>query len=279
MALDLTCVGVATEPTSHTYAERDVILYALGVGAKRDELDYLYEGRGPKVLPTFAVIPSFPAVIRATERAGITVDKVVHGHQKVTLRAPLAPRGTLSTTATITAIYDMKRMAQAVVRTETRDESGAHLFDTEWGIIVLGEGGFGGDAPPGREGAAPSRPADLRVEEKTTPEQALLYRLSGDTNPLHADPEFSLVRERFNGSPILHGLCTYGFMTRALVRGLCAGDASRLERVSARFTKPVWPGDTLITEAWVEGPMVYVRTSTAERGEAVLSHGRATIAP
>ncbi len=278
MALDLTCVGVATEPTSHAYAERDVILYALGVGAKRDELDYLYEGRGPKVLPTFAVIPSFPAVIRATDRAGVTVDKVVHGHQKVTLHAPLAPSGTLSTTATIAAIYDMKRMAQVVVRTETRDDAGRHVFDTEWGIIVLGEGGFGGEPPPGREASAPSRPADFRVEEKTSPEQALLYRLSGDLNPLHADPDFSLVRERFQGAPILHGLCSYGFMTRALVRSACGGDASRLRSVSARFTKPVWPGDTLITEGWIEASQIYVRSSTAERGEAVLSHGRAELA-
>jgi acyl dehydratase len=279
MALDLSRVGLPTEPTAFTYASKDVALYALGIGAKRDELDYVYEGRGPKVLPSFAVIPSFPAVIRATDRAGVSIEKVVHGHQKVTLHAPIAPEGTLSTTATIAAIYDMKRMAQVVVHTETRDAAGTHLFDTEWGIIVLGEGGFNGEPPPGREGSAPSRPADVRVEEKTTPEQALLYRLSGDLNPLHADPDFSLVRERFNGTPILHGLCSYGFMTRALVRTLCNGDASRLRSVSARFTKPVWPGDTLVTEAWLEGATVYVRSTTLERGEAVLSHGRASISP
>ncbi len=279
MALDLTCVGLPTEPTAYDYTSKDVCLYALGVGAKRDELDYLYEGRGPKVLPTFAVIPSFPAVIRATDRAGVAIDRVVHGHQKVTLQGLIPPAGSLSTTATIAAIYDMKRMAQVVVHTETRDASGAHLFDTEWGIIVLGEGGFGGEPPPGREGSAPSRPADIRVEEKTTAEQALLYRLSGDTNPLHADPDFSLVRERFNGTPILHGLCSYGFMTRALVRSACGGEASRLKSVSARFTKPVWPGDTLVTEAWIEGSLVYARSSTLERGEAVLSHCRATINP
>ncbi len=277
MALDLTCVGLATEPTTHAYTWRDVALYALGVGAKRDELDYLYEGRGPKVLPSYAVVPAYPAVLRATERAGVGFDKVVHGHQRVTLHAPLAPSGTLRTTAKIAAVYDMKRMAQVVVHTETRDEAGAHLFDTEWGIVVLGEGGWGGEAPPGREGSAPSRPADLRVEEKTSPEQALLYRLSGDLNPLHADPEFPLVKERFRGEPILHGLCSYGFLTRAIAKGACGGDASRIRTLSARFTKPVWPGDTLVTEAWVEGSKVYARTSTLERGEAALSHARAEI--
>ncbi len=276
MALDLTSVDRRTEPTSFTYTSKDAILYALGVGATRDELDYLYEGRGPKVLPSFAVIPAFPALMRATDGAGVTVDRVVHGHQKVTVHAPIAPEGTLLTTAVVEAIYDMKRMAQVVVRTETRDAAGTHLFDTEWGILVLGEGGFGGEAPPGREGTAPSRAADFRFEEKTSPEQALLYRLSGDLNPLHADPDFSLVKDRF-GTPILHGLCTYGYMTRAVVKGACQGDAAKIRSLTARFSKPVWPGDTLITEGWIEGSTVYLRTTTRERGEAVLTQARAEI--
>lgn len=276
MALDLTSVDRRTEPTSFSYTSKDAILYALGVGATRDELDYLYEGRGPKVLPSFAVIPAFPALMRATDGAGVTVDRVVHGHQKVTVHAPIAPEGTLLTTAVVEAIYDMKRMAQVVVRTETRDTAGTHLFDTEWGILVLGEGGFGGEAPPGREGTAPSRAADFRFEEKTSPEQALLYRLSGDLNPLHADPDFSLVKDRF-GTPILHGLCTYGYMTRAVVKGACQGDAAKIRSLTARFSKPVWPGDTLITEGWIEGSTVYLRTTTRERGEAVLTQARAEI--
>ena len=276
MALDLTSVDRRTEPTSFTYTSKDAILYALGVGATRDELDYLYEGRGPKVLPSFAVIPAFPALMRATDGAGVTIDRVVHGHQKVTVHAPIAPEGTLLTTAVVEAIYDMKRMAQVVVRTETRDAAGTHLFDTEWGILVLGEGGFGGEAPPGREGTAPSRAADFRFEEKTSPEQALLYRLSGDLNPLHADPDFSLVKDRF-GTPILHGLCTYGYMTRAVVKGACQGDAAKIRSLTARFSKPVWPGDTLITEGWIEGSTVYLRTTTRERGEAVLTQARAEI--
>jgi acyl dehydratase len=277
MALDLTRIGITTPPTTHTYSWRDVACYALGVGAKRDELNYLYEARGPHVLPTYAVVPAYTALLKAMEGANITFDRVVHGHQKVSLHKPIAPNATLSTTATITAIYDMKKMAQVVVQTETRDAANTHLFDTEWGIIVLGEGGWGGEAPPGRENSPPSRPVDFRIEETTSPEQALLYRLSGDLNPLHADPEFALVRERFDGRPILHGLCSYGFMARAVARACCGGDASRISQFSARFTKPVWPGDTLVTEGWIENTQVFVRTVTRERGEAVLSHGRATI--
>ena len=277
MALDLSCVGVTTEPTRHAYAWKDVALYALGVGATRDELDYLYEGRGPKVLPSFAVIPAWAALLRAMAGAGVTFDNVVHGHQKVTVKGPLAPAATLLTTARVEAVYDMKKMAQVVVRTETRDEDGAHRFDTEWGIIVLGEGGWGGEAPPAREGSIPNRPADFRVEAKTSPEQALLYRLMGDGNPLHADPDFALVKDRFGGRPILHGLCTYGYMTRAVAQAVCGGDATRIRHLSARFTKPVWPGDTLVTEGWVEGPNVRLRTTTLERGEAVLSHCAAEV--
>ncbi len=276
MALDPACVGLSTEPTAYSYTSRDTILYALGIGAKRDELDYLYEGRGPKVFPTFAVIPAYPALMAAMERTGGSWDKVVHGHQKVTLHASIPPQGKLFTTATVKAAYDLRRMAQVVTETRTTDENGTHLFDTEWSILFLGEGGWGGDPPPGRETTTPTRPADFRIEETTLPEQALLYRLMGDGNPLHADPDFQLVA-RFKGVPILHGLCTYGFMARAVAHGACGGDASRIKHVGARFSKPVWPGDTLITEGWVEGHRVWVRTSTRESNEPVLTHGYAEI--
>ncbi len=277
MALDLGSVGSVTAPTQFDYSAREVALYALGIGAKRDELDYLYEGRGPRVYPSFAVIPAWPALVAAMNGSGVSFDNVVHGHQKVTVARPLPPKGRLHTTAKIEAVYDLKRMAQVVVTTRTVDDAGEHLVDTEWGILVLGEGGFGGEPPPAREGGIPSRPSDWRVEESTTPEQALLYRLMGDGNPLHADPEFRMVVERFGGRPILHGLCSYGFLCRAVVKSACGGDASRLTHLAARFTKPVWPGDTLITEGWTEGEDVRARTVTRERGEAVLSHCTARV--
>lgn len=278
MALDRSCVGRVTAPVRHAYTPKDTALYALGVGAKRDELDYLYEGRGPRVLPSFAVIPAFAPLAAAMGDAGVSFDNVVHGHQRVTVHAPLPPAGELFTTARVAAVYDMKKMAQVVIVTATRDAADALLCETEWGVLVLGEGGWGGEAPPGREGAAPTRPPDFRVEEATAPEQALLYRLLGDGNPLHADPDFPLVRERFGGRPILHGLCTFGFMTRAVARAVCGGDAGRIRRLGARFSKPVWPGDTLVTEGWRDGAMVRLRTTTLERGEAVLSHCTAEVA-
>ena len=269
-------VGTSTDPIPFTYDAPRTILYALGIGARAAELDYLYEGRGPKVFPTFAVVPAYEALMAVMARADISFDSVVHGHQKVVVAHPIPPAATLATVATVSAIYDLKRMAQVIITTTTKTAAGEHLFDTEWGILVLDAGGFGGDAPPAREAGAPSRAPDAVVEDVTRPEQALLYRLMGDGNPLHADPAFPLV-QRFDGRPILHGLCTYGFALRAVAQGLAGGDAQRIKEFSARFTKPVWPGDALRTEMWREGDRVWFRTTTKERGDAVLSHGTARI--
>jgi acyl dehydratase len=249
------------------------VLYALGIGAQADELDYLYEGRGPRVYPSFAVIPAYPAMTTALATTEGPLDKIVHGAQKVLIHAPIPAAATLKTTAVVEGIYDLRRMAQAVVRTHTVEaQSGAPLFDTEWSILYLGEGGFGGEPrPEDPKVPTPTRAADFRVEQKSAPEQALLYRLSGDFNPLHADPDFPLVA-RFSGKPILHGLATFGFMTRAVVKGACDGDAARVRSISARFARPVWPGETLVTEGWVEGHRVAARTSAKERAEVVLSH-------
>jgi acyl dehydratase len=279
MALDPSTVGLSIGAIAHSYTWRDVVLYALGIGARRDELDYLYEGRGPAVIPTFAVVPAMPALMEAMARTGGAFDRIVHGHQKVTVHARIPPSGTLRTKATVVAMYDLKKMAQVIVRTESHDAAGVHLFDTEWGIVVLGEGGWGGEAPPSRDGAPPARDPDFTITETTTPEQALLYRLSGDHNPLHADPDCSLVRERFDGKPILHGLCTYGFAARALARAVAGGDATRITQLSGRFSKPVFPGDTLVLEGWREGNSVRARVRTAERGDAVITHLSAEIAP
>ncbi len=273
MALDPSVIGLTGEPVASRVTPDLAALYALAVGATASELDLTYEGRGPLVLPTLAVVPAYEAVIATLGNLGVGFDKVVHGHQKVTAKKPFPPKAELRTTARVTALYDLKKMAQVVVETSSVDEQGEVVCETEWGIIVFGEGGWGGD-PPTREPGPPQREPDHVVTEATRPEQALLYRLLGDKNPLHADPEFSLVKERFGGRPILHGLCTYGFAARAAVNALCAGDPRRLTHFAARMTKPVWPGDALRTELWVDGDRGWFRTSVVGRDEPVLGQGR-----
>ena len=281
MALDLSLVGKESAPSTFTYAWKDVVLYALGIGAKRDELDFLYEGRGPKVIPSFAVVPMFQAMFELVAKTGGDLAMVVHGAQRVRLQAALAPAGTLTTIATIRGMYDLRRLAVVLVDTVTSDESGKRLFDATSQIIFRGEGGFGGGTPPREEKVAEipkGQPADFRVEETTTPEQALLYRLSGDLNPLHADPAFA-ANVGFTQGPLLHGLCTYGHMVRHVAKGACGGDATKVTGFEAKFTKPVWPGDTLVTEGWRVGSgKVALQVTVKERSEAVITGAWATLA-
>jgi len=279
MALDLSIVGKVSEEHKFTYTWKDTALYALGVGAKKDELDYLYEGRGPKVLPSFAVVPTFRPMFEHLARSGGSMAMVVHGAQKVVIERPFPAEGTLTTTAIVRGIYDMRKFASVLVDTETRDPGGL-IARATWSILFRGEGGFGG-APPVKEEPMASvpkdRPADFRVEEATTPEQALLYRLSGDVNPLHADPEFA-ANVGFPQGPILHGLCTYGYMVRHLAKGLCGGDADRVVAFEGQFRRPVWPGDTLVTEGWSTGDgKVALTVSVKERNEIVLGNAAAAI--
>lgn len=279
MALDRSLVGKLGTPSTFTYGWKDVALYALGVGAKKDELDFLYEGRGPKVLPSFAVVPSFQPMFERLEKTGGDLSMVVHGAQRVRLKAALQPSGTLTTTAKIRDVYDMRKFAILLIDTDTVDASGTSVFETTSQIIFRGEGGFGGEPPPKepKEAEIPKgQPADFRVEETTTPEQALLYRLSGDINPLHADPEFA-ARVGFEQGPILHGLCTYGFMIRHVVKGALGGDASKLTGFDGQFRRPVWPGDTLVTEGWNVAPgKIALQVSVKERNEVVLAGAWAT---
>ncbi|MBW2462911.1 MAG: MaoC family dehydratase N-terminal domain-containing protein [Deltaproteobacteria bacterium] len=264
MALNPEAEGHTTKELTHEYDWRDVALYALGVGAKRSELDYLYEKRGPMVLPTYAVVPAFFVNRLLFDIVGGDLLGVVHGGQGIRLHKPFAPSGKLKTIGKVAGIYDLKRMATSVVTTETRDEDGDLVCETEWNIIYRLDGGFGGKAPPRtRKVRPPERDPDFVVEEKTSEEQALLYRLNGDLNPLHADP--AIGEKAGFGHPILHGLCTYGYACRAVINSVCEGDASRMKAFNGQFRKPVWPGDTIITEGWNEDGKVIVRSSCKER--------------
>ncbi len=250
MAVDPSSVGQSTAPYAYRYDWKDVVLYALGIGAKRAELDYLYEARGPKVYPTFGVIPTYPPLVELVGRAGGSFDNLVHGGQLIRVHRPLPARAELSTVGTLRGIYDLKRFTQIVVSTRTECE-GELLFETEWTILLIGVGHFGGSPPPKADkptiakGAEPS----WTFSETTSPEQALLYRLTGDLNPLHADHEFARALG-FSAGPILHGLCTFGYLGRAVILNQCGGDGDRLAELSAQFKKPLWPGETLRSEAY-----------------------------
>jgi acyl dehydratase len=280
MPLELAIVGKPQEVVTYAYGWKDVVLYALGIGAKRDELDYLYEGRGPQVYPSFAVVPSFPAMFQALVRSGGNLAMVVHGGQKVIVHKPFAASGSLRTVATVRGVYDMRKFANVIVDTESTDDRGDRICTTSAQIFFRGEGGFGGDPTPKEESgiAVPKdRAADFQIEESTVPEQALLYRLSGDLNPLHADPDFAKMAG-FADGPILHGLCTFGYMVRHVTKAVCAGDATKITGFEGQFRKPVWPGDTLVTRGWNISPgKIALSVGVKGKPDAVITSAWATV--
>jgi acyl dehydratase len=277
MPVDLNVIGKPLEPIQYTYAEKEVMLYALGIGAGTDDLPFTYE-RDLKVLPTFGVIPAFPALFSMGSAMSVNPMMVLHGEQRIELYAPIPTRGTLTTTPTIRAIYDKGKGALLVVDAETVDQKGTLLFKNTFGAFARGEGGFGGErGPSGPKNVAPDRKPDAVVEMRTLPQQALIYRLSGDMNPLHADPGFAAMAgyER----PILHGLCTFGHVGRAVLQSFCDNDPAKLKALEVRFSGVVFPGETIVTEMWkIGGGQLIVQAKTRERGELAISAAGATIA-
>jgi acyl dehydratase len=276
MPVDLSAVGKKLGSVTHTYTERDVMLYALGVGAGVDDLAFTYE-RELRVLPTFAVIPAFPAMLNLGGAMQVNPIMVLHGEQRIELHAPIPTAGTITTTPTIRAVYDKGKGALVVVETESVDERGRLLFRNTSGIFARGEGGFGGDrGPSGPRNVPPDRPPDKSVAMKTLPQQALLYRLSGDMNPLHADPDFAKMAGY--DRPILHGLCTFGHAGRAVLRAFCDDDPGRMKSFEVRFSGVVFPGETITTDMWQVERGKIVFTARTERGEAVLTSAAAEVA-
>jgi len=269
MPIDLSYVGKTLDKVTYSYTERDVMLYALGVGCGREQLEFTYE-KDLQVLPTFAVIASFPAMMLLGGVLRVNPVMVLHGEQAIALKAPIPTRGTLTTTPTVSAVYDKGKGAVAVIETDTVDEKGTLLFHNTASIFVRGEGGFGGErGPSGPRNVPPDRKPDKSVSYTTMPQQALIYRLSGDMNPLHADPAFA----KLGGFdvPILHGLCTYGLAGRAVLEAFCGNDPKRLKGFEVRFSGVVFPGETLTTDMWDVGGGTIVVTARTERGEALSS--------
>ncbi|WP_280155415.1 MaoC/PaaZ C-terminal domain-containing protein [Piscinibacter sp. XHJ-5] len=268
----------------HRYAERDTMLYALGLGCggdptHRGELGFVYEGR-LQAVPTMATVMGSPGIWWKDSRTGADAVKLVHGEQDLRLLRPLPVAGTLVARNRVLSLTDKGagKGAIAVVVRELADAASGEMVAESRNVTFLrGDGGFSagsGVSDPGPDPLppVPERPADVDVAYTTLPQAALLYRLSGDYNPLHADPEFAS-RAGFD-RPILHGLCTYGMGARAVIEKVLGFDAARLRRIAVRFTSPVWPGDTVRYELWREGErIVRLRATVDARKAVVLANG------
>jgi acyl dehydratase len=276
MAIDPTTIGAVTEPHRFDWTERDTMLYALGVGAGTADLAFTTENShdvAQQVLPTYAVIccMGFGA---AAKIGSFNWGLLLHGSQEIRLYAPLPASGSLSVVGEVADIQDKGEGKNAIVMLRARGtnpDTGELVAETLTTVVIRGAGGFGGE--PGVRPSAPDFPdrePDAVVSSTTREDQALLYRLSGDRNPLHSDPWFARELAGFE-KPILHGLCTYGFAGRALLSELAGNDAAKLTAMSARFSSPVFPGETLTTSIWRTGAgqAVYRTVASAPDGSNV----------
>jgi acyl dehydratase len=278
MALDHSAIGVESEPYDRSWTSKDALLYAVGVGAgigdPLAELAFTTENSGgvsQRVLPTYAVLL---AQVPGARRIGdFDPAMLVHAEQAFELHRPLPPEGSVRATSKVTGIYDKGSGALVVSESTAVDAATGRLLITSRGsAFIRGEGGFGGDRGPRDDWVVPDRAPDHQVSYATRPEQALLYRLSGDRNPLHSDPAFA-ARAGFE-RPILHGLCTYGVTGRALLHTLAGSDPARFVSMSARFSSPVLPGESLTISIWANGHTALFRTAK-EDGTVVIDRGRA----
>jgi acyl dehydratase len=269
-------VGMTFEPVPFSWDSKDVMLYAVGVGAKPEgELEFVYEGKGPKVLPTYAVIPGMFSMGGLVSNVDINLAMLLHGEQAITLHREIPPEGKVRITGRISEVWDKGKAAVIGSEGIVEDDQGP-LFTTKATLFIRGAGGFGGERGPSTTGVnePPTRPPDHIVEEVTRPEQGAIYRLSGDRNPIHIDPDFAKMAG-FE-KPFMHGLCTYGIVGRAILRTLCGGEPARFASLAARFADQVFFGDTIITKMWRMGDGVAIVQAETQNGNVVLSQARAT---
>lgn len=267
----------------HTYGPKDCILYALGIGLGQDPMDedqlaFVYE-KNLKVLPTFPVVQGYSAYTFRRPELGITWSHVVHGEHAVRLHAPIAPEGTVIGRSRILDVVDKGADKGALIYSERRivDKTRGTLLATiNQTTFCRADGGFGGAK---REVPAPhpmpQREPDLVCDLPTRPETALIYRLSGDVNPLHAEPAFA--RAGGYPRPILHGLATFGVAGHAILRTVCGYNPARLVAMAGRFSAPVFPGETIRTEMWRDGAIVSFRARAVERDVIAINNGRVEI--
>jgi len=273
MAIDPNAVGQKGQPSKRSWDSKDALLYAVGIGAGTDELQYTTENTKDitqKVFPTFAVIIGGGG-IPMKEVGSFNPALMVHGEQGIELLGEIPPDGEIESVGECSAIWDKGSAAVLEFTSESRNvATGQLLLRTKTSLFCRGEGGWGGDRGPSDKLEFPDRSPDKKITYSTREDQALTYRLSGDRNPLHSDPSFAALGG-FD-KPILHGLCTYGMTGRALLHGLCEGDASRFLSMNARFSKPVIPGDSLTVCMWVDGQKALFRTEN-QNNEIVIDQG------
>jgi 3-hydroxyacyl-CoA dehydrogenase/3a,7a,12a-trihydroxy-5b-cholest-24-enoyl-CoA hydratase len=278
-------LGHEFPPLTTSYDERDLAIYALGVGAAADPLDtkelqYVYEmnGDGFRAVPTYAVVPIVNALVQMAKEGkqapGLKYgfERILHGEQYTELKRPLPPHGKLTHKAKIKDIFDKGKNAVVVTEARTFDESGEEIAYNELSMLVKGAGGWGGDrGPSGDINVPPAREPDASAEQAVSAGQALLYRLSGDWNPLHVDVNFA---KAFGFQrPILHGLCTFGYAARAVLKAFAGNDPGLFKSIRVRFADSVFPGETLITEMWKESDTkIIIRCKVKERDKVVISN-------
>jgi acyl dehydratase len=264
------------------YTDRETMLYALGIGLGRDPLDdselaYVTERHALKTVPSMATVLCRTPLLM---NAGLDRPKVLHGEQRLTLHRPLPPEGELIADSRVTEAYDKGAGKGAVIYTEIEARLAADdrpAFTLGSTTFARGDGGFGGPAGSGPEPhKIPDRKPDLTHTVETRKDQALLYRLNGDRNPLHSDPE--LAKRVGFPVPILHGLCTYGNACRAVLTAVCKYDHTRITGFDVRFSAPVYPGESIATDMWIDGKTVSFRCRVPERDVTVINNGKCTLA-
>ncbi|MCC7256974.1 MAG: MaoC family dehydratase N-terminal domain-containing protein [Gammaproteobacteria bacterium] len=265
------------------YTRDDVILYHLGIGAGNPptdpgELAYTYE-KHLKVLPTFGVVAAAGAMGDLTTLPGMTYDRalILHGEQDIEVYRPLPPESRLRAELRIRDVFDKGKAALVVLETRVSDAAATPLWSSRMSLFVRGEGGFGGPRGPDVGHEPPERRPDGVIETRTLPQQALLYRLSGDRTPLHCDPEFA--RRGGFDRPIIHGLCSWGIACKAICDTVLDGDVTRIRRYEARFRGVAFPGETYVTEFWREGSRILLQARAKERdGAIILGNAAITLA-
>jgi acyl dehydratase len=270
-------LGAALGEGQYSWTKDDVILYHLGVGAgvpatDAGELEYTYE-KNLKVLPSFGVIPVFGAMGGMGNVEGLSFNfaMLLHGEQDITLHQPIPTDATIINRGKVAELWDKGKACLCVLEVEsTLEGSGEKLFTNRFSLFLRGEGGFGGEPGPKAGNVPPDRAPDGEVETTTLPQQALIYRLSGDKNPLHADPEFAKMAG-FD-TPIIHGLCSYGVVCKTVVDNALGGDVSKVARYQARFAGVGFPGETYKIAYWKEGNQILVNATSKERELPIISN-------